>query len=123
MSRKFDFGTQGKRLPYATPDGFFEDLEDNVWKAVGDGFQDGKTCGDTSGKANPKKTARHRWRLLVGGAAAVAASVAIVFALSVKSAVRDQCTVMDVDQAFSQLSADDQDFLLTVYQEDVFIRE
>lgn len=126
MSTIFDSAKCGKRMPYTTPVGFFDELEDNVWTAVKDGFDDGKKDVATCDAANPAKTTVRRKSALgyfIGGAVAVAASVAIVSILTMKPVVQDSCTAGDVDRAFGQLSEDDQDFLLSVYQADVFIRE
>ena len=34
MKRDFDFDRIGKRLPYNAPDGFLDDMENNVWETV-----------------------------------------------------------------------------------------
>ena len=34
MNKDFDFDKVGKRMPYTTPDGFFDKLEDDIWKEV-----------------------------------------------------------------------------------------
>ena len=35
MKEDFDFDRVGKRLPYTAPDGFLDDMENNVWKHLG----------------------------------------------------------------------------------------
>ena len=102
MKKEFDFDRIGKRMPYTTPDGFFDQLEEDVWK-----------------KVKPVKT----YRLLVRKALAVAASIALVFAIGTHFFKTEQTSLGDVDQAFSQLATSDQAYLLSVYQEDVFIQE
>ena len=32
MEKGFDFNKIGKRMPYQVPDGFFDQLEENVWQ-------------------------------------------------------------------------------------------
>lgn len=34
MKEDFDFDRVGKRLPYTAPDGFLDDMENNVWETV-----------------------------------------------------------------------------------------
>ena len=34
MKRDFNFDHIGKRLPYTAPDGFLDDMENNVWETV-----------------------------------------------------------------------------------------
>ena len=36
MSKEFEFDKIGKRMPYTTPNGFFEHLEDNIWEKIKD---------------------------------------------------------------------------------------
>ncbi len=123
MNKEFDFESIGKRMPYTTPDGFFDQLEENIWKEVKDDFQ--KTDGtpvDASGKTQTgSKTVR--LRLLTRSALAVAASLALVLVVAINFPKTDKASINDVDQAFSQLTTDDQTYLLSVYQEDVFINE
>ena len=59
MKEDFDFDRVGKRLPYTAPDGFLDDMENNVWETVKLEmlpskpkrnfclwvFCDGRTCG------------------------------------------------------------------------------
>ena len=85
MKRDFNFENIGKRMPYSTPEGFFDELEENI----------------------------------VGAAAAAALLVAVNLNLY----KADAATSADIEEAFSQLSADDQEFMLSVYQDDVFFNE
>lgn len=34
MEKEFDFDKIGKRMPYQTPDGFFDEMEANIWNEV-----------------------------------------------------------------------------------------
>ncbi len=120
------------KMPYTTPEGFFDELEDRIWKEVKGDFtanESAANCVGTAGTAKTAesaKTARRRtshFRLVIGTVSAIAASFALVFFLHTKSVQQDNYTISDVDQAFSQLSADDQAFMLSVYEQDVFINE
>lgn len=120
------------KMPYTTPEGFFDEFEDRIWKEVKGDFTANESAASrvgtagTAKTAEPVKTARRRtsrFRLVIGTVSAIAASFALVFFLHTKSVQQDNYTISDVDQAFSQLSADDQAFMLSVYEQDVFINE
>lgn len=123
MNKIFDFDKKERKIPYTTPDGFFDKLETDVWKQVKDELVDVRTNGDTIQSKKTFLCKVSKWRLLIGSAMAVAASVVLAFVINIKSPQQKMYTVSDVDKAFCQLSADDQSFLLSVYQDDVFINE
>ncbi len=108
MNKEFDFAKIGKQMPYTTPDGFFDQLEEDIWKEVKNDCQ----------KEKPAKL-----RFLMRGMIAVAASIALLLVVNMNFSKPASASVNDVDQAFSQLTTDDQAYLLSVYQEDVFINE
>ncbi len=116
-----EFDNIGKRMPYTTPEGFFDSMEDNIWQAVKPDFQ-GTTSADAP---NTLQVGRKPVKLSVvmRSAIAVAASIVLVFVVSMKVSAPSHTSLNDVDQAFSQLSTDDQAYLLNVYQEDIFINE
>ena len=116
---KFDFKQVGRRMPYTTPDGFFKDMEKNILEAVKD---------DTPQPLKTELKKRPLMRVMWTAALAVAASVAVLLVLHIDfsaphSALPSQTDreLQAVDQAFAQLSAADQAYLLDVYQEDVFL--
>ena len=100
-NKEFDFNNIGKLMPYTTPDGFFDKLEADICKEV-------------------KPTKSH---FLMRSVIAVAASIAVLIAIHIGFSQSDNATINDVDQAFSQLTTADQNYLLDVYQNDVFINE
>lgn len=122
------FNTDNKKNPYTTPEDFFDELEDRVWQEVKGDFthnnkeQELPTAPVANAAKAPQRKASHL-RLFIGTAAAVAASFALVFFLYTQSRPQVSYTINDVDQAFSRLSADDQAFMLSVYEEDVFFNE
>lgn len=132
MEKEFDFDKIGKRMPYQTPDGFFDEMEENVWNEVkGDlldkaddaGLQD--KAGKTEQIALKPKRRISRLRILVG-ALSIAASIALVLILYPRHSQVPQQPVdglAQVEKAFSNLSPADQAYMLQVYQEDVFINE
>lgn len=113
MNRTYDTEQRSKRLPYTTPDGFFDTLEANVWSAVKDDYL---TAASPAGKS-------FRRSIIVRWAVTAAASVALFFIADMGYRQQHACGIDEVNQAFSRLSSDDQAYLLSVYQDDVFINE
>lgn len=114
---KFDFGKVGKRMPYSTPEGFFKEMEANILEQVKNETQ--------PVRIQPKKLSLRK--VIWTAAIAVAASVAVLLVLNIDfSASSSQPSqvnngIQEVDKAFAQLSSADQAYLLSVYQEDVFL--
>lgn len=118
---KFDFDQVGKRMPYSTPEGFFKEMEANILEQV-------KDDKPAPVRRQPKK--RPLMKVIWAATIAVAASVAVLLVLNIDfmtphSSLPSQADneMQAVDQAFAQLSSADQDYLLDVYQEDVFLDE
>ena len=115
---KFNFDQVGKRMPYSTPEGFFKEMEANILEQVKDNKP--KTV-----RIQPKK--RPLMKVIWAAAMAVAASVAVLLILNIDFAASSSQPsqvnngIQEVDQAFAQLSSADQAYLLSVYQEDVFL--
>ena len=118
-TEKFDFDKVGKRMPYSTPEGFFKEMEANILEAV---------KNDTPKPDKIERKKRPLMRVMWPAMLAVAASVAVLLVLHIDFSAphSSQLSQTDqelqaVDQAFAQLSAADQAYLLDVYQEDVFL--
>lgn len=117
-TEKFDFSKVGKRMPYSTPEGFFKEMEANILEQV---------KNDKPAPARIQTKKRPLIRGIWAAAIAVAASVAVLLVLNIDfSASSSQPSqvnngIQEVDQAFAQLSSADQAYLLSVYQEDVFL--
>lgn len=107
MNDNFDFDKVGKRMPYTVPDGFFTDMEDKLWEQLKE-----------QPAAKPAKR-RSAMRIVMAAMAMAAAIVGVVFMLNRSQ----QVEYSDVEQAFAELSTDDQTYMLSVYQDDVFINE
>ena len=109
MEQNYDLSKIGKQMPYTVPDGFFDKLEENVMNEV---------------KAQPAKKKATVIRMAFRAAIAVAACIAL-FLVVKKVLPQDQDTNIDdfenVELAFNNLSTDDQDYLLEVYQEELFL--
>ena len=110
MEQNFDFSKIGKQMPYTVPDNFFDELEENVMNEV---------------KAQPvKKNKAKTIRMVIRTALAVAACLAL-FLIVKKTLPKDSDNAIDdfdnVELAFNNLSTEDQDYLLEVYQEELFM--
>lgn len=106
-----DFNTIGKRMPYAVPEGFFDQLEEKILAEV---------------RQEKKDMVRkpRTLRIVMRAVMAVAACVAIAFTIQwgFKDS-RQKVNVQDVEQAFSELDQVDQAYILAVYQVDIFMSE
>ena len=110
MEQNYDFSRIGKQMPYTVPDGFFDKLEENVMNEV---------------KAQTAKTKKATViRMAIRAAIAVAACIAL-FLVVKKVLPQGQDAVADdfenVELAFNNLSTEDQDYLLEVYQEELLL--
>lgn len=103
MDKTFNFEQVGKRMPYNVPDGFFDQLEKNVME-----------------ETHPHSGRVWRWASL-----AAAAAIALFFVVT-KNLPNDDTqadTFANVELAYNNLSNEDQEYLMEVYEEDVFITE
>ena len=107
MEQNYDFNNIGKKMPYTVPDGFFDQLEEQVMNEV---------------KAEPaqKKSAK-TIRIAIRTLLAVAACIAL-FLVVKKTLPQDSDATIDdftsVELAVNNRSTEDQDYLLEVYQEE-----
>ena len=110
MEQNYDFSKIGKQMPYTVPDGFFDQLEENVMSKV------------TTQPAKTKKATVIR--MAIRAAIAIAACIAL-FLVVRKVLPQGNDTAIDdfenVELAFNNLSTEDQDYLLEVYQEELLL--
>lgn len=119
MKQTFDFKQIGKRMPYRVPNGFFQEMERNVLDAVAEKATERKSA---MAERKPLQAKRFVFTRLAKYAAAVAASVVVLLAVNVKFFyVAAPTDMQDVEAAFNQLSLSDQECLVELYQEDVFL--
>ena len=111
MNKEFDFSQVGKRMPYRTPEGFFDDLEDNVMRQVAD--------------IEPlTKHSPWRKRIAWGTCISAAAAVALLLTVNVNSTkAADDVSEEAVNVAFAQLAPEDQAFLLEVWEDSEMMDE
>ncbi len=114
MNRDFDFDSIGKRLPYSAPEGHLDHFEDNVFARINAASPD----THATKRRTPHLRIVARW-----AAAAAAAAVVIVLSVTGLRPTPQPVTASDVETAFCQLSTEDQNFLLSVYQDDVFLSD
>ena len=111
--KQFDFEQVGKRIPYNVPDEFFDKFEENVMEDVR-GQKDDVREGVNRNKA---------MRIALRAAIAVAAALALFFVvratlLQSEPVLASADDFESVELAFNNLSTEDQDFLIQVYEED-----
>ena len=116
MDKNFDFSQVGKRMPYSTPDDFFAKMQSDIIDAVQDMPQK-----NTDVKTKKRTVRRWLWPVSLSAAAAVAAMFVINIHFFAPTPSASSDNIQDVEQAFAQLSESDQDYILDVYQDDVFI--
>ena len=113
MDKQFDFEQIGKRMPYNVPDGFFDQLEQNVMAEV---------QLDNAATEKPKQKARTvkmATRTILAAAAAVALFFVVTKNLPSDNTQTD--TFAKVELAYNNLSPEDQEYLMEIYEEDVFM--
>lgn len=116
-----------KRLPYSVPDGFFDVMEANVMAKIKADAEAGTSVGDDKADTQMwdkryRKTTTHT-RTISLSFLAMAASLLLLFTILPKSTKTAQQAkdLESIDKAFSQLSTDDQAFLMEVYDDDMFL--
>lgn len=114
-----------KRLPYSVPDGFFDVMEANVMAKIkaDAGINVGGDKADTQMRDKQyRKTTKHT-RTISLSILAMAASLLLLFTIFSQSTKTAQQTngMESIDMAFSQLNADDQAFLMEIYDDDMFL--
>lgn len=105
MDKDFNLEDVGKRMPYTVPDNFFDQLESNVMAEV-----------KAPRKANVVKVA---FRTLLAAAAAV--TLFLVISRNHPENAASEDLLAYVEQAYSDLDVEDQEFLMEIYEEDDFI--
>lgn len=114
-----------KRLPYSVPDGFFDVMEANVMAKIkaDAGINVGGDKADTQMRDKRYRKTIKRTRTISLSFLAMAASLLLLFTILPKSTKTTQQTndMESIDKAFSQLSTDDQTFLMEVYDDDMFL--
>lgn len=103
--------TIGKQLPYTVPEDFFVQLEENIRLAV------------LPQPAKPRPHRSPRIGMAAKSCAAIAASLIALCILDTSVCHPASSGMAEVEQAFTNLSPEDQHYLLSVYQDDIFMNE
>ena len=111
MEKIFDFEQVGKQMPYTVPDGFFDKMEENVIKEVRGELLEVREY--------PKR--RKTLTIAIRSIMAIAAAIALFFVVQPLLPKNNVDDFESVELAFNNLSTDDQDFLIQVYEDDLFI--
>lgn len=110
MKEEFDFNRIGKRMPYTVPEDSLDDIEKNVWAMI----------KEEKIRSKPKRNYR-LWYSISGGLVAASVALLLVFNITPPHQKTDDFAMLE--QAFSKLSYADQNYLFSVYQDDLFINE
>lgn len=114
-----------KRLPYSVPDGFFDVMEANVMAKIkaDAGINVGGDKADTQMRDKQYRKTTKRTRTISLSILAMAASLLLLFTIFSQSTKTVQQTngMESIDKAFSQLNADDQAFLMEIYDDDMLL--
>lgn len=110
MRKDFDLDRIGKRMPYKTPEGCFDEMEANIWSRL-----------HTGQYAQPGRKARRPGIIL--GVMAAAACAALVLLLRTAAPETQDDGLTEIEQAFADLSAEDQAYMLDFYMDDIFMNE
>jgi negative regulator of sigma E activity len=122
MEKQFDFNEVGKRMPYYDmPDGFFDRLQDNVMHEI----HDTQTVQPAAVKAKSKT--RKAWVLRLVPLTSVAAAALVAWLLiphnTQKQTAPQDGSYAQVEQAFNNLSDADRNYLVSTYQDDLFLNQ
>lgn len=127
MPNSFDFSQVGKNMPYRLPEGTFEQMQAQVMARIEATNSTTTTAGENSVETTgtPKATAAKRKFLPLFAKSLVAAAAVIALCFVVRSFFFSSATDADVlaqeIQAYDRLTTEDQDFLLEVYEDDMFL--
>ena len=110
MEQKFDFDKIGKRMPYTAPSGTFKEIEHNVTNALS--------------RRKEKKDIVHllRWSAGLVVAASIALLIVVRPNVPPSSATSDDM-LAKIDLADANLSEADREYLLEIYNDDIFINQ
>ena len=106
MKKDFNIDDKTKELPYSVPNGFFDRLEDDIWSEV-------SKHPIKINKILPYK------RVILKSIASIAAVVLIFLILNINFNRSNQFS--DIITAYDNLSSQDKEFLMTIYEDDILI--
>jgi hypothetical protein len=119
MDKGTDLKEIGKRMPYKVPDGFFDELRVQVAEQV-------KSDRRAEAAAKVRRSRHRRMAGIAISTALAAASVALFFVLPSRTATHEseeRGNMYAVQQAYDNLSPEDQNYLMEIYQDDVLLSD
>lgn len=116
-NKGFDFDAIGKKTPYTVPTDAFDEMEQVIARQVG---ITPSADNENEMSSVKRKPSAGRLRIVWGTAIGIAASLLLVFTLHIGLKPEPAIAMDDVEQAFSQLDDADQQYLASVYQDDIF---
>lgn len=116
MKKEFNIEQEvGKRMPYSTPDGFFDQLEDNIMAQLKEEQEQQK---QESKRPAVMRVLRSNWKSIISLSVAACAAVLLVMKHNVPEQEAQQpYGFNNVELAYSNLSTEDQQFLIEIYSE------
>ena len=114
MESRIDLDSIGTQLPYNVPDGFFTSLEEKIVSNIPKQHQ------------HPdKRQDSQKWLRFGVYSAIAAATIAMLIILKPTSHTINptEDSFNKIETAFNHLSPEDQNYLLTIYEEDIFMNE
>lgn len=109
MQQSFNLDRIGKKMPYGVPQEFFSQLESSLNEAAA------KTAAEAHAPTP------HTWRWVARTALTAAAVVAVILSLTVLFPHNIEPEGLSVEQAFSNLSSTDQEYILDTFRNDMII--
>ena len=113
MEEPFNFEKIGKKMPYSVPENFFDTMEENLKTMVME--------TDNTPTHPIKKNNHRKWVYLTTGIVAAVALLLLTVHIFLPKQSASDYSFDQVELAFNNLSMDDQDFLMEVYEDDVFM--
>ena len=113
MKEPFDFEKIGKKMPYSVPEGFFDTMEENIHSALSE--------TNTHPLSSTVKNKHLKRIYLLTGAVAAVALLLLTLRIFLSNPSASEYSFENVELAFNNLSLDDQDFLMEIYEDDVFM--
>lgn len=116
MKKEFNIEQEvGKRMPYSIPDGFFDQLEDNIMAQLKEEQEQQK---QESRRPAVMRVLRSNWKSIISLSVAACAAVLLVMKHNVPAEEAQQpYGFNNVELAYSNLSTEDQQFLIEIYSE------
>ena len=113
MEEPFIFEKIGKKMPYSVPENFFDTMEENLKTMVME--------TDNTPTHPIKKNNHRKWVYLTTGIVAAVALLLLTVHIFLPKQSASDYSFDQVELAFNNLSMDDQNFLMEVYEDDIFM--